>query len=82
MTIEDFNNLTIPEQGKTLEMHGLHLFNYNEEKVLCQVYKLSDFFVKLRYKSNNKEECEIHASSNADDFPLYEHHIFTLLGEF
>jgi hypothetical protein len=86
MTIDSFNHLSLPEQNKALSKHGIHLLQYGQENIKCEVYKLFEFYVKLRYEfpkkiQNKKSTPQVFAFTNTDEFHLHEHHIFALLGE-
>ncbi len=81
MTIDNFNNLSISEQENAVMAYGTHLLRYDQANRACQIYKLFDFFVKLCYESSNIEDHELISFSNYEDFHLYEHHAFALMGE-
>lgn len=80
MTITEFRNLDKTEQDEEVQNCGIYLVNYREGDLMCDVYKLYEFFVRFCYNVNTHEHPKIMALTGTDDIHLYEQKVFPFSG--
>jgi hypothetical protein len=71
MTIAEFNLLSEEEQDELVTDHGIYLLNYIQGDIMCDVYKVHNFFVKTCYNLISDEKPWIIYFSDDTDFNLF-----------
>ena len=74
MTIDEFELLSYAQKDEEILNHGKYLISYDQGIIMCDVYQLSNFFVKFTYDFNKKGEATIKAFTNGDDLQLFQEH--------
>ncbi len=70
MDIRDYNKLNDTDKENLLWEHGIFLANFNDNDLICDVYKLFNFYISLCYVLHKNERAIIISALFPDDLPF------------
>ena len=71
MSIDEFKLLSDTERDEFVLDHGLFLINYLQGDIMCDVYRVNNFYVKFSYSISQDESPSIIAFTDGEHLRLF-----------